>query len=173
MPLDIGECVNKAAESVLKAPFMRAVASNPIYTAMIIVFVVMLVVLIVFRDTKSEDSILVMTLRSGFWIFLSTLGIIFMHNKVLTADEEIKGYDGLFEESVERVDTVPIAIPGAVPPRPALTQIPTFDVSKLAPSIQPAAQQTQPVVSPVSVTISVPSVGSPSVGTSSIGLQRQ
>lgn len=103
MPLDVGELVNSAANTVLKAPFIRAVASNPIYTAMIIVFIMMLVIMIVFRDTKSENSILIMTLRSGFWMFLATLGIIFMHNKILSAEheesEKTGSYDDVFEES--------------------------------------------------------------------------
>ena len=157
MPLDIGECVNKAADSVLRAPFMHATASNPIYTAMLIVFVVMLIVLIVFRDTKSEDSILVMTLRSGFWIFIATLGIIFMHNKVLTADNDEKGYQGLFEETSAHPDAVPINIPSNqnIP-----AQMPSFDVGKLSQRTPVTKPQPTivPQVSPVSVTISVPNI---------------
>jgi len=155
MPLDIGECINGASDIMMRAPMMVAIASNPIYTAMTIVFIVMLIVLIVFRDTKSEDSILVMTLRAGFWVFLSTLGIIFMHNKILTADteEQAKGYGGLFDESTHP-DAVPVIIPSARP-------TPSFDVSKLSSRPQQAPQQPiqQPAMSPVSVTISVPSSG--------------
>ena len=95
-----------------------------------------------------------MTLRSGFWIFLSTLGIIFMHNKVLTADteENAKGYSGLFEETARgKPDAVPINIPDSRP-------MPSFDVSKLA-MHSVSNRQYVPLAapqSPVNVTISVP-----------------
>ena len=100
MPLDIGESINCLADVFLKAPMIHTIASNPVYTAMMITFIVMMIVLIVFRDAKTEDGLLIMTLRIGFWILLANITIIFIHNKLLTIDnttvEITAAYDGIF-----------------------------------------------------------------------------
>jgi len=60
----------------------------------------MLITMFVFRDADTEDSLLVMCLRSGFWVFLILNGVIFLHNKVLVAendtDKKNGNYEGIF-----------------------------------------------------------------------------
>lgn len=108
MPLDIGESINYLADLFLKNPMVHTAASNPVYTAMVITFIVMMIVLIIFRDAKTEDSLFVMTLRVGFWILLSNITIIFLHNKLLTIDntavEITAAYDGIFNSSPGEYD---------------------------------------------------------------------
>ncbi len=89
MPIDIGESINSIADSILTAPIVRTVATNPIYTALVLTFVIVLIVMFVFRDADTEESLLVMCMRSGFWVFIMLIGTLFLHNKVLGA--EIKG----------------------------------------------------------------------------------
>jgi hypothetical protein len=103
MPLDIGESVNQITDWFLGAPMLRKVSENPIYTAMIIVFAIMIIVMIIFRDAQMRDSILTMTLRVGFWSLLITSSILFLHNRILYTDKNIRGanedYDGLFSHN--------------------------------------------------------------------------
>lgn len=100
MPFDVGETINAAADSFLRAPIVPAIARNPIYTSFLLVFVVMIVTLIIFRDVDTDESLCVLTLRSGFWVLLATVGIIFIHNKVLSMEyshrEKDAAYEGVF-----------------------------------------------------------------------------
>ena len=70
MPFDIGEVINDISDNILRAPIVKTIATNPIYTAMLISFIVMLIIMFVFRDAETEESMLVMCMRSGFWVFL-------------------------------------------------------------------------------------------------------
>lgn len=102
MPFDIGESINKLTDFFLKAPILNTVAKNPIYTSFAIVFIIMLIVMFVFRDADTEDPLLIMCLRTGFWVFIFTLGIMLIHNKILmnetiTVDKNA-AYDGLFAQ---------------------------------------------------------------------------
>lgn len=100
MPFDVGESINNIADAFLRAPIVNTVAKNPIYTALLITFMVMLTIMFVFRDADTEESLLVLCLRSGFWIFLMMMGTLFLHNKVLVQEQDAAdknvAYDGVF-----------------------------------------------------------------------------
>lgn len=103
MPLDVGETINNFADTVLRAPMVDTVMRNPIYTALLIAFLIMLIIMFIFRDADTDESLLIMCLRSGFWIFLMMLGILFLHNKVLITEnlDQTKNtaYEGVFNGS--------------------------------------------------------------------------
>ncbi len=86
MPFEIGEVINASSDAFLRAPIVLTTVSSPVYTALMITFIIMLIIMFVFRDADTEDSLIVMALRSGFWSFLVTLTIIFLHNKILTRE---------------------------------------------------------------------------------------
>lgn len=100
MPLDVGETINGMADAFLKAPAIKSIVKNPIYTALVITFIIVLIVMFIFRNAETDESLLVMCLRSGFWIFIMLLSVLFLHNKVLVAEnnDDIKNtaYDGVF-----------------------------------------------------------------------------
>ena len=97
MPLDIGETVNYFADAILSSKTIHVLARNPIYTGLLTTFVIMIIILITFR---SADDLLVLTIRACFWIFLSMLGILLIHNKILTQEISVNNrreeFDGLF-----------------------------------------------------------------------------
>jgi hypothetical protein len=84
MPIDFGTAINDISDALLSKSIVRSIASNPIYTSMLIVFVLVLLVMFTFRDAEMDDSLLTVCLKLGFWAFLITCGIMFIHNKVLT-----------------------------------------------------------------------------------------
>ncbi len=86
MPFDVGSTINYMADAFLRAPAVNSIARNPIYTALLITFVTMLIIMFIFRDADTDDSLLVMCLRGGFWIFLMMLGTLFLHNKILSSE---------------------------------------------------------------------------------------
>lgn len=99
MPFDIGKSINYFADLFLNSPTIKKIAENPIYTALMITFVIMLIILYVFREIQSDDSLFVLTIRSGFWVFLMLVGALFLHNKVLETRET--EFDTIFKGSNE------------------------------------------------------------------------
>lgn len=102
MPFYIGESINMLVDAILRAPLVSKIAKNPVYTAMSMAVMVVLVVMFIFRYAVTEESLLIMSLRSGFWVFLMFLGVIFVHNKVLTNDydkeQRTASYESLLTE---------------------------------------------------------------------------
>jgi hypothetical protein len=100
MSLEIGITVNKIADGFLKAPIVHKIAKNPIYTALLITFIIIIIIMWVFRDAETEDTLLTMGLRGGFWIFLMLIGTLIIHNRVLGIEineiEKDKAYEGVF-----------------------------------------------------------------------------
>lgn len=116
MTFEVGETINKMIDSFLRAPIIYSIARNPIYTALVITLVILLIVAFIFREIDSDESLLVMTLRTGFWVFIMMLGVLMLHNRVLTGEdlrEKRNGsYDAVFGTSVgSKLDTefIPIA----------------------------------------------------------------
>ncbi len=91
MPLEVGATINAASDAFIRAPIVLTVASSPIYTAIMITVIIMLIILFVFRDADTDEALFIMALRSGFWSFLATLTIIFLHNKILS--REVRSYE--------------------------------------------------------------------------------
>ena len=104
MPIDIGESINEIADLILNAPIVHTIVGNPIYTALVITFIIILLIVVIFRDADTDESLFVMVMRGGFWIFIALLGTIFLHNKVLTMDNTIKKSDSTFDEVFKDVN---------------------------------------------------------------------
>lgn len=83
MPFNVGESLNYVVDSILLSPTVKSIVKSPILTALIITIIIVFLILFIFQDVESEESIGVMVVRSGFWIFLIMLGIISLHNHVL------------------------------------------------------------------------------------------
>lgn len=83
MPFEVGGTINKLSDKFLSAPVIHNIARNPIYTALLITFIVMLIIMFIFRDADTDESLLAMCLRAGFWIFFMLLGVLLLHNKIL------------------------------------------------------------------------------------------
>ncbi len=118
MPFDIGESINYLADAFLRAPIVKTIASNPIYTALVITFIVMLITMFMFRSAETEEPFLKTILSTGFWVFLACMGVLFLHNRVLGSETETisqdKIYDGLFagadEENVQVLEDSVVSI---------------------------------------------------------------
>lgn len=88
MPIDVGSTINSLTDSLLQTPVINTIATSPIYTALIITIIIVLIVLYIFRNTESDDSISVMSLRTGFWVFIMLLGVLCLHNKVIYTEKK-------------------------------------------------------------------------------------
>ena len=120
MPFDIGESINYLADSFLRAPIVHSVSKNPVYTALVITFLIMIIIMFVFRDVDSDDPLLTLILRAGFWAFLGLTSVIFLHDKVLLQEqfsaEKNAVYDDVFNGSLTPAraedDVVPVRAAG-------------------------------------------------------------
>jgi hypothetical protein len=90
MTIDVGEMINNFTDKLLSVPFIEKAARNPVYTSLLIVFCVMLIIMFIFRDADTDESLLIMCLRSGFWIFIAVVGILMIHNKILMKETGMK-----------------------------------------------------------------------------------
>jgi hypothetical protein len=99
MPLEVGETINKLADKFMSAPAIMSVAKNPIYTALMITFIIVLLVMFIFRNVETEESLLTMCLRTGFWVFILLVGTLFIHNKVLMTES----FDSSEQEKIDQV----------------------------------------------------------------------
>jgi hypothetical protein len=110
MPFDCGEIINKISDAILRAPAAETIARSPIYTGLLIAFVIVLIVMFVFRDADTEESLLVMCLRTGFWTSLFLICILFLHNKILTKETTVARsqiYDGAFSDRMLTPQSAP------------------------------------------------------------------
>lgn len=86
MPFSFGESINYISDAVLNAPIVSVVAGSPLWTAVALTLIIVLIFLFIFRDVETDESMFLLSGRSAFWVFLLLLGTLFLHNKVLTRD---------------------------------------------------------------------------------------
>ena len=98
MTFEVGEMLNYLTDAFLKAPIVGAIAKNPIYTALVVTLMVVLIVMMIFRDIEADETVLTMSLRAGFWVFLMLLGVLMINNRVLTTESHQYQKDGHYEQ---------------------------------------------------------------------------
>lgn len=102
MTWNINEVINNISNGILGGAMMKHIIANPLYTSLLIVFVVILIVLINFRDSETSEPMHILCVRTGFWSFLFVTSILLLHNKILMADcksANINGnYESLFDQ---------------------------------------------------------------------------
>lgn len=97
MPFEVGKSINDFTNNVFKSDTIYNISRNPIYTALTITFIIVLIIMFIFRDADTEESLLVMSLRAGFWILLMLTGILFLHNKVLDREMDTNRKNDSYE----------------------------------------------------------------------------
>jgi hypothetical protein len=98
MTFEVGEAINYIIDAFLKAPIVNSIARNHIYTALAVTIVIMIIIMIVFRDIDADETLFTMSLRSGFWIFIMLLGVLMIHNRVFTAETSNVVRDGQYDK---------------------------------------------------------------------------
>jgi uncharacterized integral membrane protein len=91
----MGFGIDTFINSIVSAPTVREIFSNPIWSALIIVSVILLIIFAVFRSTFDEDNPYDYTfwrllLRAGIYISLTIFGFLFLHYKNVNAEFEVK-----------------------------------------------------------------------------------
>lgn len=127
---EVSVAVDSVANRILSMPIVGSIARNPIYTALLITFIILIIILIVFRNAETDESLLVLGLRSSFYVFIATLIVVFLHNHVLmtdvTADARDTRTSALFNGSSRTAGYDDVAVRVA-PGRPGAAYSSAFD----------------------------------------------
>jgi uncharacterized membrane protein (UPF0182 family) len=115
---EVSKAINDFADRLVSVPGIGRIVKNPIYTALLIVVVIMLITMYIFRNAETDDPLFTMVLRGGVYIFIFLTGVIFLHNHVLMSEfESVRGAnEGIFTETVIdplENDRVSVAVPNA------------------------------------------------------------
>jgi hypothetical protein len=115
MPFEISATVNNLTDRLLRIPLINSVARDPLFTSLLIVFVIIIILVLTFYSSPDGESLSMTSLRVGFWSFFLVFGIVFLHNKVLSTELNTKlvesSYGSLLEQSPKTattVETIPV-----------------------------------------------------------------
>jgi hypothetical protein len=94
MPIATGTLLN----NILNSQTVNTVFTNPIYVALLIVFIIILIFYFIFRnevETVYEDtSFIGLIFKAGLYTLLATTGLVFIHNKKIKG-----GYEKLYKNT--------------------------------------------------------------------------
>jgi hypothetical protein len=86
MPFEVGNTINQFTKKITSINAVNVTLKNPFYIALLIIFIVVLIILYVFRDVDSDESLLTLSLRVGIPALMLTTGIMILHNKLMTSE---------------------------------------------------------------------------------------
>ncbi len=122
MALELEKFLNDLANN----KSLHAIFNNPIYTAFIVVTVVLLIIYVTMMNDvdvteESENSIFSLMFTSGIYSILAVLGIIYFQHKSITSDFEQKYNIRARDEVISAVvDGGDIVTPDIFNPKPSL-----------------------------------------------------
>ena len=113
MPLNVKETTSQVSKKISSIPIIKSVIINPVLTAISIVFIMMIIILLIFRNVEFDEdqSLLRMTVRIGIYSFIFTAGLLFLHDNYLIKEMESKNKSGAMEELFSDVDKVGSGLP--------------------------------------------------------------
>jgi len=99
MPISLTNFV----DDISRSTSLNGIFNNPIYTAILIVLVMMLIIYFMFRTEvdESDQSFWNLLFRSGIYISLPVMGITFLHYKNLERDYESRITNKALNSAVE------------------------------------------------------------------------
>jgi hypothetical protein len=107
MPIDTQESVNSISKSITSLPIVRTIIQNPIWTAVAIIAIMILMTIFVFRnvETPEGESVTKLSLRAGAYGLLFVIGVVFLHNQYLMNEQHQENKTGAMENIFDSVDT--------------------------------------------------------------------
>jgi hypothetical protein len=82
MTFSLGEAISNIKSGAIESNFLKSIATNPFYAALVIVFIIMFIILITFRHCKLPpgDTLWSVLLRTGIYSYGAILVIMYCHN---------------------------------------------------------------------------------------------
>lgn len=95
MPFDPASVAADAGTRVVNLKIVQSVGRNPIFLALVIVLIVMIIVGITFRES---DGVGTLTMRAGFWSFLAITCALFVNNSIMMQENTEVVKSGAYSE---------------------------------------------------------------------------
>lgn len=112
MPFDLDKCINDVANSTS----FTSVFNNPIYTSLIIVFIVMIIIYFMFYDNLVENEFWTLIFRTAFYITIPVVIIVFLHYRNIEREFECRVNNTKISEVVQAaINKTPALIQTSVP----------------------------------------------------------
>lgn len=86
MPFNVGQAIDNTTNKVVSTPGFERLFKSPLSTAIVLTIIIVLVVMFTFREATTEEPLLTLGIRAGFYIFFISLIVLIPHNKVLIQD---------------------------------------------------------------------------------------
>ena len=91
MPLQVGNLIEGAVNNITNRSMLSSILTNPIYTAIFITVCIMAIVLFSYRNCSdslenSGTSFKMTALRTTFWVFITSMSVLFIHNRILLSE---------------------------------------------------------------------------------------
>lgn len=120
MPFSIADTVNSTSRSILKSTTVRSIMSNPIYTGVVVSFVIMLITAFVYRDADVDWA---SSARVAIWSFFVLMCTFALHRMVIReemrsdigADQTAQIFGSNDILSLMKQDIVPVTIGESTP----------------------------------------------------------
>jgi multisubunit Na+/H+ antiporter MnhB subunit len=113
MPFNIGSFLNDISDKLFNSPTLLSIAKNPIMSALLITMLTFIVILFVFAN--ANDSLLILASRAAFWLFIISMGVMFLHNKILLHEIDEREKNGAFESIINSALDKNVVSEGYVP----------------------------------------------------------
>lgn len=117
MTFEVTGSINTIADKIIRIPGIETIMGNPMYTALLITVIVLLITMFIFRDATTDESLFKVCLRGGFYTFIILIGVIFLHNRVLMSENSHvrlgSDIDGVFSPrngAYTSDDLIPVSI---------------------------------------------------------------
>src|SRR5208282_5843101 len=88
---EVSVAFNNIVDKIVSMPILGSIARNPIYTALLITTCILVIVLVVFRNAETDESLLTLGIRCSFYVFIVTMIVVFLHKHVLLTDMTTTG----------------------------------------------------------------------------------
>jgi len=136
MPFSVGEAINSFANWMITAPLTSGIFKNPVYTALALSVIIVVIIMIVFRNVETEetDPLWKLGLRIGMYVLAVSISFIFFHSYYLKHE---------LAESTGGEELSAIFNAGnTMPPEEKIAVGPTKSADGSVRSAPPAAQST-------------------------------
>lgn len=85
MPVRVLDSIDYISEKFIGTPGISYILQSPIYTSIVIALFVTIVIILLFWDI---DDVFSDAVRGGVYIFLFTLSVLFLHDKITISEAE-------------------------------------------------------------------------------------
>lgn len=107
MTISHKEIITGAGDYLESWPIVRSIISNPVLLSLTIAVIMLIVIMIVFRNTESDDeSVFRLALRATFYVTIASTVLILMHNSDIIRGVKNDHKSGNMEALFEGVDQV-------------------------------------------------------------------